>query len=99
MANIRDLKKDVDFQVYELISDCFTWKALHGEGKKNEEVDSILEDAIALRNDLIQRINNPLDTENKKELKAHYTLVSADLMTGVEKLFERLSSVTAKKKK
>jgi hypothetical protein len=99
MASIRELKKEVEAQIYEVISDCFAWKALHGEEKTNEVVNQILEDAVALRNDLIHRINNPVKTEKTKELKAHYDLVSKDLSAGVDQLFTRLSSVTAKKKK
>lgn len=99
MASIRELKKEVETQVYEVISDCFAWKALHSEGKADEEVNQILEDAVALRNDLMHRINNPVKSENKKEIKAHFDSITGDLSSGIDQLFGRLSSVTAKKKK
>jgi hypothetical protein len=98
MANIRHFKKAIDSQVYEVISDCFTWTELN-PGKKSDEVQGIISDAVTLRNDLINRINNPDSSADPKEVKAHYHLIGKDLASGVDSLFSRLSSVSMKKKK
>jgi hypothetical protein len=98
MANIRELKKRIDSQVYEVISDCFTWKELN-QGKKSETVDGVISDAVNFRNELIQRINHPDSSADPKGLKAYYRLISDDLGSGIDSLFERLSSVSSKKKK
>jgi hypothetical protein len=98
MANIRKLKKAVDSQVYEVISDCFTWTELN-QGKKSEVVDGIISDAVNLRNELINRINNADPSADPKGVKAHYQLIGKDLASGIDSLFGRLSSVSTKKKK
>jgi len=98
MANIRKLKKVVDSQVYEVISDCFTWTELN-QGKKSEVVDGIISDAVNLRNELINRINNVDPSADPKGVKAHYQLIGKDLTSGIDSLFGRLSSVSTKKKK
>jgi hypothetical protein len=98
MANIRELKKAVDSQVYEVISDCFTWKELN-QGKKPEVVEGIISDAVNLRNELISRINNADPSADPKEVKAYYQLIAKDLSSGIDSLFGRLSSVSTKKKK
>ncbi|MGD0341253.1 MAG: hypothetical protein ABSA76_06065 [Bacteroidales bacterium] len=98
MANIRQLKKSIDSQVYEVISDCFTWTELNS-GKKSGEVESIISDAVNLRNELIHRVNNPDTSADAKAVKAYYQLIGKDLATGVDSLFSRLSSVSKKKKK
>jgi hypothetical protein len=98
MANIRNLKKEIDSKVYELISDCFTYSELHPDNK-SEEVSGIISDAVNIRNDLIHRINNPDQEADPKKMKAHYQLVKKDLNNGIEKLFVKLSSVSMKKKK
>jgi hypothetical protein len=98
MANIRELKKAVDLQVYEVISDCFTWIELN-QGKKSEVVDGIISDAVNLRNELINRINNADPSADPKGVKAHYQLIGKDLASGIDLLFVRLSSVSTKKKK
>jgi hypothetical protein len=98
MASIRQLKKSIESQVFEVISDCFTWTELN-PGKKSDEVAGILADAVNLRNELIQRVNNPDSSADPKVLKAHYQLIGKDLASGVDALFIRLSSVSTKKKK
>jgi hypothetical protein len=98
MANIRQLKKAIDSQVYEVISDCFTWTELNA-GKKSDVVEGIISDAVNLRNDLIHRVNNPDSSADPKGVKDHYQLIEKDLASGVDSFFVRLSSVSTKKKK
>jgi hypothetical protein len=96
MASIRDLKKDIDYLVFEVISDCFIHSRLHPENE-SEELSAIINDAVNFRNDLLARVNNPDGKDNPKILKAYYKLVEKDLLTGVDKLFDRLSTLTKKK--
>jgi hypothetical protein len=98
MANIRKLKKTVDSQVYEVISDCFAWSELN-KGKKSDVVEGIISDAVILRNELLQKINNLDPSADPKAVKAHYQLIGKDLASGIDSLFSRLSSVSTKKKK
>jgi hypothetical protein len=98
MGSIRKLKKEIDSQIYEVISDCFTYSELYPD-MKSDEVSGIISDAVNLRNDLIHRVNNPDPMADIKGIKAHYQLVNSDLNSNVEKLCERLSSVSKKKKK
>lgn len=98
MSNVRDLKKDIDYMLYEVISDCFTYREMHPDNK-SDEVSAIINDAVELRNDLIARVNNPDGKDNPKIVKAYYQSVKKDLMDGADKLFTRLSAITAPKKK
>ena len=98
MANIRRLKKDIDAQIYSVISDCFTYSTLYPD-ERPEEVTGIISDAVNLRNELIHRINNPSGEADPKGRKVHYQMVNKELVAGIDKLFERLSSVSKKRKK
>jgi hypothetical protein len=95
MASIRVLKKDIDFLIFEVISDCFVYGGLHPDNK-TEEVSGIISEAVSLRNDLIDRVNNPSGKHEPKLLRAHYKAVKADLAAGVDKLFDRLSALSKK---
>lgn len=97
MASVRELKKDIDFLVFEVISDCFVYSNLHPDNK-SEELTALISEAVELRNDLIARVNNPDGKDNPKIVKAYYNSVSKDLMLGVDKLFEKLSAISSKKK-
>ncbi len=88
MANLRTIKKDIDFLVEEIISDCYLFINFH-PGKKEEEVEAILLDAVNLRNDLFDRINNA----PKDKVKQHYSKVSKDLLEGIDKMFGRISDL------
>jgi len=98
MASVRQLKKDIDNQVFEIISDCFIFSGLHSDNK-SEEIAAIIGEAVNLRNDLIARVNNPDGKDNPKIVKKHYQAVTSDLNSGVDKLCSRLSALTSKKKK
>jgi hypothetical protein len=98
MGSIRKLKKEIDSKVYEVISDCFTFSELYPDNKA-DEISGIISDAVNFRNDLMHRVNNPDREMDPKGIKAHYQLINQDLNAGSDKLFERLSSVSKKKKK
>jgi hypothetical protein len=97
MASVRELKKDIDYLVFEVISDCFVYSNIHPDNK-SDELSTLISDAVEFRNDLIARVNNPDGKDNPKIIKAYYKTVGKDLITGVDKLFERLSALSSKKK-
>jgi hypothetical protein len=96
MASVRELKKDIDYLVFEVISDCLLYTDVNPDNN-SDEVNSIITDAVGFRNDLIARVNNPDGKDNAKIVKAYYKSVEKDLLKGVDKLFDRLSALSAKK--
>jgi len=96
MASVRSLKKDIDYLVFEVISDCFAYSSIHPD-HNSDQLTEIITDAVSFRNDLIARVNNPDGKENPKIVKAYYKAVEKDLLTGVDKLFDRLSALSKKK--
>ena len=89
MASIKRLKKDIDFFIEEVISDCCTFMYLYPD-KKQEEAISIIRDAVELRNKLYDKTNHP--QENPK--KAYYKAVNKELLEGVDALFQKISELT-----
>jgi len=96
MANKRDIKKDVDFLVGEVISDCYTYLLIHGD-KNREKVVEIIESIVNKRNDLISRVNNPDKSFDSKQVKAHYKAINVELLTTIDDSFSKLSKLSAKK--
>jgi len=96
MSSVRGLKKDIDSLIFEVISDCFVYSALHQESD-SDKISVIISDAVNLRNDLIAMVNNPDGKDNPKIVKTYYKSVKKDLIAGVDKLFNRLSLLTKKK--
>lgn len=97
MPSVRKLKKDIDYLIFEVISDCFSFGARYPEDKA-EELSGIISDAVSLRNDLIRRVNNPVKDGGPGTIKTHFRLIEKDLITGADKLFGKLSGLHGKKK-
>jgi len=93
MASIRGLKKDIDFLFFELISDCFLATSIH-EGEKKIEIQNLIEEAVVLRYEFIDRANHhPEGKDNPALVRAYYTNLRKDLSGKVNEYFEKLSSI------
>lgn len=95
MASIKSLKKDIDFLFFELISDCFMFTSLH-EGAKKAEVQDLIEEAVAMRNEFIDRVNHPDGKDNPALVRAYYTTLRKELFEKVNEYFEKLSTISKK---
>ena len=92
MANIRDLKKDINFLMEEVIETCFLHYHLKGNDKKEKEkIDQIIDEIILKRNELIQKVNNPDLKEGKQPGKKYYTDIISDMVKKAEESFEKLN--------
>lgn len=96
MANKREIKKDVDYLVGEVISDCYTYLMIHGE-KNRDNVVEIISSIVDKRNELIGRVNNPDKSFNSKQIKSHYKAINTDLLSAIDDSFSKLSKLSAKK--
>lgn len=96
MASVKDLKKDIDYLVYEIISDCFTVMTVQ-PSDKSDELAELVGDAVKLRNELFSRVKHPGGKEDPKIMKDYYKKIRIDLIESVDKLFDRLSKITSRK--
>lgn len=83
MANIRNLKNEVNYLIFEVISDCNAVIALHAD--KKEAALKLVEEAIQLRNTLIENINHPQNSTSK-----YFKSIRNELIDGADKIFEKL---------
>lgn len=98
MASRKELKKDIDNQVFGLISDSLLFMGMHPD-RDAEEVSALIHEAVALRNNLIERINNVVNKEDPKAVKIHFQTIKSDLNNGIDELCKRLSSLGSARKK
>ena len=96
MASVKNLKKDIDFLFFEFISDCFLFTSIH-TGEKRTEVQNLIEEAVSMRNEFIDRVNHPDGKDNPAIVKAYYTNLSKELMEKVDGYFEKLSDISKSK--
>lgn len=93
MASKRNLKKDIDYLVSEVISDCYTYMLIHGD-KKRDEAIAIIESILEKRYDLTHRIKHPAKKDDRKAVKSHYREIQKDALKAIDESFTKLSELT-----
>ena len=96
MANLRDLKKEIDYRLEEVVFDCDM--AIAFQPSKEQEIFELMQQAVALRNELIAKVINPTEPHNKSLVRKYYTALRADIVKSFEALFEELSKINEAKK-
>ena len=88
MANIRDLKKDINFVLGDIIDAVYVWELLNPkEDRKKSE--AIIDDAIATFDTLIAKVNKK-DVESKKK---NFKEVRAELEKEASSLVDRVNKL------
>ncbi|HPD96101.1 MAG: hypothetical protein H6537_10115 [Bacteroidales bacterium] len=95
MAKRRVLKKDVDFLVSEVVSDCYTFMMFNGD-KSHDEAIKVIESALDKRNEAYKKISSRVKHENPKEVKKYYKQIQQEFLEGVDECFTKLSELTKK---
>ncbi len=95
MASVRMIKKDIDYLVSEVISDCYM--TLYFHPGKRDGVLAVMQQAVDLRNKLISAANNPAEKNNPSLVKKHYAHIRRELMQTIDELFSKLSEVCKQK--
>lgn len=68
MATIRDLKKDINFVLGDIIDAVYVWEVLNPKEDKKES-EAIVDDAIATFDTLIAKVNDKSVENKSKNLK------------------------------
>ncbi len=91
MANLRVLKKSIDYILEELVFDCDM--AICFQPSKGEQVFELMKRGVELRNELYVRANNPVEPHNRSLVRKHYAALHRDMIASFEALFNELSEL------
>lgn len=91
MASKRELKKDVNFLMDEVLGTCL----VHYHLKKDDEdakqiINQVMEEIVEFRNDVIYKVNHPADELKGKSLKGWYSGLLSDMIEKTDQSFEKL---------
>ena len=88
MASIKNLKKDINYVLGDIIEECYTWELLNPKaGTKASE--AIIDEAIAAFDTLIENVNSK-DIEDKK---AHYKAINIALEKKANELIKKVNKL------
>ncbi len=88
MANKRDLKKDINYVLGDIIEAVYVWE-LENSQKPTKASDAIIDEAIATFDNLIAKVNDR-SVENKK---AHFKGINTELETKGRELIEKINKL------
>ncbi len=89
MASRRELKKNIHYITFELISECLVYQHFHPDTPV-ERTDNIIEKLILHRNDYLARVNKPDGKDNKALIKKHYRAIIDDIKSKTIPLLDEL---------
>lgn len=95
MANLRQLKKEIDYILEEVVFDCDM--AMCFQPSKEKEIFEVMQEAVAVRNNLYAKAMNPAEPHNRSLVRKHYTALRAEMNDAFGALFEKLSAINGKK--
>ena len=91
MANLRVLKKEIDYRLEEFVFDCEM--AAFFQPNKEEKIVELMAKGVELRNALYVKANNPAEPHNRSLVKKHYAALRRDMVESFAGLFADLSAV------
>lgn len=95
MANLRVLKKEIDYRLEEIVFDCDM--AICYQPSKEKEIFEIMQEAVVLRNNLYTKAMNPAEPHNRSLVRKHYAALRKEIVESFFALFEKLSKINGAK--
>ena len=95
MANLRKLKKEIDYILEEVVFDCDM--AMCFQPSKEKEIFEVMQEAVAVRKNLYAKAMNPAEPHNRSLVRKHYAALRAEMNDAFGALFEKLSAINGKK--
>ncbi|TYP96087.1 hypothetical protein C7447_10924 [Tenacibaculum adriaticum] len=88
MSSVKNLKKDINYTLGDIIEECYVWELLNpkDDSKKSE---AIIDEAIATFDELLSKVH----AKNVENKKAHFKSISAELESKATALVEKVNSL------
>ena len=88
MANVRDLKKDINYVLGDIIEAVYVWEYANTD-KDTKKSEAIIDEAIETFDTLIAKVND----RSVEDKKAHFKAINAELETRGRALIEKINKL------
>lgn len=92
MSSKRLLKRDFQNAISNIVEEAYSYQ-LFNPGKKDKEVDALIDQAVTVLEDSMEKINSARNLKNGKEVRKHFSTVKADFEKQHEKLFNDVNKL------
>lgn len=88
----RNTKKDIEYLSYQVLDECF-YTLARNKQENSDRVKEIMQETIAMRNNLIDRVNHPDGKDNPKMVKTHFRNIYESLFDKVHQFLQELDEI------
>ncbi len=88
MANKRDLKKDINYVLGDIIEAVYVWELANAE-KPTKESNAIIDEAISTFDELITKVND----RTPEDKKAHFKAINKALEDKGRELIDKINKL------
>lgn len=91
MASKKNLKKDIDYLITDVILDCYACMEDHTE-KSFSAYEEIINEIIVVKEDLLERINH-FDSSIHGKSRSYFVGIKKDLVLSITKAYDKLTEL------
>ena len=88
MASVKNLKKDINYTLGDIIEECYVWELLNPK-EDTSRSEAIIDEAINTFDALLDKIHSK-NIENKKQ---HYRSISKELESKAKELIGKVNKL------
>ncbi len=88
MANVRNLKKDINYVLGDIIEAVYVWEYTNTD-KDTKKSEAIIDEAIGTFDDLIAKVND----KSVEDKKSHFKSINQELETKGRALIEKINKL------
>ncbi len=88
MANKRDLKKDINYVLGDIIEAVYVWE-LTNPSKETKKSEAVIDEAIGVFDELIVKVND----RSVEDKKAHFKAINQELETKGRALIDKINKL------
>jgi glutamyl-tRNA reductase len=88
MSSVKNLKKDINYVLSDVIEECYVWQ-LANTDKKMDKSEKIIDEAIAVFDALIEKVNTKKVTDKKK----HFSAINKELEKKADSLLKKIEKL------
>lgn len=88
MASIRNLKKDINYVLGDIIEECYVWSLLNPKEDISKS-ETIIDEAITTFDKLIEQVH----AKNIENKKTHFKAINNELESKAKELIDRVNSL------
>ncbi len=88
MASVKNLKKDINYILGDIIEECYMWELLNpkADAKKSQ---AVVDEAISSYDGLLNKVN----AKNIENKRAHYKSIQSDLESVASSLIVKVNKL------